>query len=440
MNLVYFSHSYRKEDADSVRYFGRLLRSEGLLPSLDPPSESVNTSKLERHLRSSDGMVAVLTWRKEGISKYILFEISLCRRARKPLLVFIEDTLPDDIIPASILQRRFSRRSYLRQTREHRHALQILKNYIGEEPPPQYQPPTTRRSCLLVGIEDLPNEASKMVPSWIESHGYKVIESQSLSPFRFQDAAIYEALLSVDLALCNVDSTISSSQYLLGAIQALFVPSITFTSNTSYNYHPNIPTEFQPRFSNVTNRDSFEQVLNFELELFEEDFIELDKQEEVENYASLLVDMAPLEGRYESSTRQFFSKEIIMGNKISFGNVSGSIINVDSTLEQVTQSIGTASHVDEVSKKQLTELVEQLKTELQKLPIAKREEAEAIADSAKALIEAGTKAQPNKPTVKITADGLKKAAENLAGVLPTVISIASGIIKTIFQLSGIPIP
>ena len=279
-----------------------------------------------------------------------------------------------------------------------------------------------------------------MVPSWIESHGYKVIESQSLSPFRFQDAAIYEALLSVDLALCNVDSTISSSQYLLGAIQALFVPSITFTSNTSYNYHPNIPTEFQPRFSNVTNRDSFEQVLNFELELFEEDFIELDKQEEVENYASLLVDMAPLEGRYESSTRQFFSKEIIMGNKISFGNVSGSIINVDSTLEQVTQSIGTASHVDEVSKKQLTELVEQLKTELQKLPIAKREEAEAIADSAKALIEAGTKAQPNKPTVKITADGLKKAAENLAGVMPTVISIASGIIKTIFQLSGIPIP
>ena len=63
MNLVYFSHSYRKEDAAIVRYFGRLLRSENLLPSLDPPSETVNAAKLERHLNSSDGMVAVLTER-----------------------------------------------------------------------------------------------------------------------------------------------------------------------------------------------------------------------------------------------------------------------------------------------------------------------------------------------------------------------------------------
>ena len=121
MNLVYFSHSYRKEDTDSVRYFARLMRSEGFLPSLDPPSKSVNTSKLERHLRSSDGLVAVLNWRKEGVSKYILFEIGLCIRARKPLLVFVEDNLPDDIIPAGILQRRFSRQSYLRQIREHKH-------------------------------------------------------------------------------------------------------------------------------------------------------------------------------------------------------------------------------------------------------------------------------------------------------------------------------
>jgi hypothetical protein len=34
MNIVYFSHSYRKEDADVVKYFGRLLRSEGLVEHL----------------------------------------------------------------------------------------------------------------------------------------------------------------------------------------------------------------------------------------------------------------------------------------------------------------------------------------------------------------------------------------------------------------------
>ena len=40
MNIVYFSHSYRKEDADIVKYFGRLMRSENLIPSLAPPSET----------------------------------------------------------------------------------------------------------------------------------------------------------------------------------------------------------------------------------------------------------------------------------------------------------------------------------------------------------------------------------------------------------------
>jgi hypothetical protein len=121
MNIVYFSHSYRKEDAQIVKYFGRLMRSENLIPSLDPPSESVNAAKLERHLNSSDGMVAVITKREGGVSPHILFEIVLCLRARKPVIVFVEDELSDKLVPARILQRRFSRRSYLRQVRQHRH-------------------------------------------------------------------------------------------------------------------------------------------------------------------------------------------------------------------------------------------------------------------------------------------------------------------------------
>ena len=127
-----------------------------------------------------------------------------------------------------------------------------------------------------------------------------------------------------------------------------------------------------------------------------------------------------------------------MGNKISFGNVSGSIVNIDSMLEQVTQTIGSASHFDDSVKKQVKELIEQLKAELQKAPTEKKEEAEAVAESAKALVEAGAKSQPNKATVQITAEGLKKAAENIAGVMPNVLTIAGGIVKTIFQVMGIP--
>src|SRR3954447_5343831 len=98
MTVMYFAHSYRDRDARIVDYFGRLMRSEGLVPSLDPPSDSVNAAKLQRHLNSSDGMVAVLSRREDGTSPHILFELSLAIRAGFPLLVFIEDTLPSDII------------------------------------------------------------------------------------------------------------------------------------------------------------------------------------------------------------------------------------------------------------------------------------------------------------------------------------------------------
>jgi hypothetical protein len=151
MKLVYYAHSYRPEDAGVVQYFADLMHLEALTVSLDPPSDRLNAAKPERHLRSTDAVIAVLTARQGGPSRYILFEILLGLRARKPVLVFIEDVLPNDIIPSRVLQRRFSRKSLLREMRSHRHGLQILNSYLGETPPPQYQPGLERRGCLIVG-------------------------------------------------------------------------------------------------------------------------------------------------------------------------------------------------------------------------------------------------------------------------------------------------
>lgn len=132
-------------------------------------------------------------------------------------------------------------------------------------------------------------------------------------------------------------------------------------------------------------------------------------------------------------------QEIVMGNKYSFGNVTGSNVNVDSVLNQAVQSIGAASSVNDTEKQQLTELIEQLKNELQKTPSEKKDEADALAKIAKTLIEEGTEVQPNKTMVQITADGLKKAAENIASVMPSVLTIASSIIRTVFSSAGIPL-
>ncbi len=127
MQIVYWAHSYRPEDGQVNDHFGLLIKQAAkMFVNLDPPSKTVNSSKLVRNLLASDGMVAVLTWRPSGPSPYILYEISPALRARKPLVVFIDDRLPDGIVPRYVLHRRFSAGTYVHQVREHTQALRFF--------------------------------------------------------------------------------------------------------------------------------------------------------------------------------------------------------------------------------------------------------------------------------------------------------------------------
>jgi hypothetical protein len=319
MNLVYFSHSYREADAAIIRYFGRLLRSENLIPSLDPPSETVNAAKLERHLNSSDGMVAVLTQREGGVSPHILFEIALCLKARKPLVIFIEDLLSDKLVPTRVLQRRFSRKSFLRQVRQHRHGLQIFKAYLGESPPPRYQPSISRRSCLLVGIEILTESTRAAIPAIVESRGYSPSDITNLTRTSPDDLEIYECIACSDLALCCIDSTAPESQYLLGAVQAAFIPAITLTAISEYRFNQKIPQEYQPRVIEESDPSAIQKIVEKEFDVYEQDFVELDNQGEVETYTALLVDVASSKGNYDEGIRNIFIQELIMRDQYKTG-------------------------------------------------------------------------------------------------------------------------
>jgi hypothetical protein len=416
MNSVYFSHSYRKEDADIVRYFGRLLRSENLIPSLDPPSETVNSAKLERHLNSSDGMVAVVTKRQGGVSPHILFEITLCLRARKPLAVFVEDELSDRLIPSRILQRRFSRRSYLRQVRQHRHGLQILKAYLGEQPPPRYQPSTSRRSCLLIGVEDLV-QLKDIMPEVIESRGYSALDLGHVRRSSPESLEIYEAIACADLALCFVDSKAPESQFLLGAVQATFIPSITFSADAEYNFNPHIPREYQPRIIQVDNHPLVQGILETEFEVFEEDFVELDKQNEVEAYAALLVDIASQRGNYEVGTRNFFVQELNMESKYKITGGSQGAVGDQAEAHDFTQvSNQTLGSIDMTA----------LAAELSRLRAEARKEATepehdiAISEIAKAE-QAAKEGQSSKVMEHLKAAG--KWALDVATKLGTSVAL-----------------
>ena len=319
MRLVYFSHSYRTEDAAVVRYFGELIRSEGMLPVLDPPSESVNAARLQRHIHDSDGMVVVLTRRQGGVSPHIVFEATLALQARKPLLVFVEDTLSVERIPQRVLKSRFSRRWFFRQVRDHRQAVRLFKSYLGEEPPPRYQPPAARQTCLAIGLSALRQEVRAGIVSAVEEFGYSLIEEQLSDRKQDESVKLSEHLACADLAVEVIDSTAAPDQYLMGAVRATFIPRISLTCDDQYVFDHLVPEEYQPRIVSAKDASSTQKVLKRELEMYEQAFVELETPEEVSRYVELLLKAASPIGEYGRNTRNLFVQELNVGDHYKVG-------------------------------------------------------------------------------------------------------------------------
>ncbi len=116
------------------------------------------------------------------------------------------------------------------------------------------------------------------------------------------------------------------------------------------------------------------------------------------------------------------------------GDFRGANVNIKSRLENVQQTIGALPHADEAAKAELQQLIAQLNDALQEAPEDKAEEAEAVAQMAETLVETANSEKPNKMMVEITGDGLKKAAENVAAVMPTVLVIAMQIVTAVANL------
>lgn len=116
------------------------------------------------------------------------------------------------------------------------------------------------------------------------------------------------------------------------------------------------------------------------------------------------------------------------------GNVSGSILNINSTLNDASQVVNAAPGLSSDVKSELMALIEELNQVLQEAPDEVVEDAEAVAESAKDLVAAATKEQPNRSRVRITKEGLEKAATNIASVLPRVLPVAMEIAARVQQI------
>ncbi|GAP08463.1 MAG TPA: hypothetical protein DEQ80_07760 [Anaerolinea thermolimosa] len=118
------------------------------------------------------------------------------------------------------------------------------------------------------------------------------------------------------------------------------------------------------------------------------------------------------------------------------GDFRGAILNIASTLENVQQTVGQMQTGDEDSRRELQQLIGQLSKELTAaVPAEKKEQVEAVAATAKALVEQAKEPKPNRTMLQITGEGLKQAAQNVADVLPTVLSIATQIVLAVGKMT-----
>lgn len=421
MQIVYWAHSYRDEDAAINRHFGILVeQAERMIVNFDPPSKKVNQSKLDQNLRSCDGMVAILSWRSSGPSQYILYEIGLSLRARKPMLAFVDDRLPDDILPSRILQRRFSHRTYFRQFREHTHALRELKSYAGDPPPTRYQPNFGRRVCALVGLGALKAEARKIVYRFIEGRDYRFVSLENLdvvNPLSFEK---FEYLANIDLALVCVDSRSRGSVYWTGAVNAAAIPLITITTDPYYQFSARFPQEFQPRLT-IGTAESLVEVLEVEFDLYEQNFLSVEATDAIERYTKMLVEAGDLAGHYEANTRRQFM-EVVMGDKY---NVSGQ-----------TGVVGPNAHAHDLTFNQVWNQLEnkldftQLAKELQLLHEAlEREATEPAQKLAAGAVAAAEQSARQKDGPKVI-EYLKTAGKLALGVAEKIgLDVAKDAVK-----------
>lgn len=124
----------------------------------------------------------------------------------------------------------------------------------------------------------------------------------------------------------------------------------------------------------------------------------------------------------------------VQGDKITVGNISGSQGLAIGRNASATVTINQMPPVDDPTKQELEKLITSLNTALAKIPADRAEDAEAVAAMAQDLMEKAAAEKPNKAILKITGEGLKQAAQNIADIVPDVVKIAGAIVTGILSL------
>lgn len=122
------------------------------------------------------------------------------------------------------------------------------------------------------------------------------------------------------------------------------------------------------------------------------------------------------------------------GPAISIGSVHGSIFNVQSHLNNTIQHINTATSMEEETRREFAALVKRLQGAFMVDGNEDTVDAQIITTTVETVVEELNSPKPDKKRLKVSAEGLAKAAGNIAAIAPTVIPVIQQIISFIDKL------
>ena len=102
-------------------------------------------------------------------------------------------------------------------------------------------------------------------------------------------------------------------------------------------------------------------------------------------------------------------------------------VNIKSKLDRVSQVVNAAPKLDDPSKTEFQNLMNELRGALESIAEQKPQDSERVAQAAEMVANEVAKDEPSKSFLAISAEGLKEAAKAVESIAPSVLAVAQKI-------------
>lgn len=136
-------------------------------------------------------------------------------------------------------------------------------------------------------------------------------------------------------------------------------------------------------------------------------------------------------GRVQGGAKTVQGDDVSGSKYVMSGDFRNAVLNIESRLDNVTQTVQAMPDVTTGQKVEMMRLVEELKAALLDVPPAQMQDALNVTKRVEALAEEVGSPSPDPEYVSDLSESLRRAAEKLVAVAPTVIALTAAILELV---------